>query len=158
MTIEYEYKMHRNLWDLIAQEKFQWFRIDENRKDREDFIAAIKTFIDNWGCAEFRDETYSSFRVFYRDDKVKEEMERIKSNRAQNKTAEATISSQTSIDTTEQRSSLTKPKKALNAYGDFYTKAYEPETLAKQLKRDATASAHARPIPGVPVEEDEDEF
>lgn len=158
MTIEYEYKMHRNLWGLIAQGKYQWFRIDENRKDREDFISAIKSFIDTWGCAEFRDTTYSSFRVFYRDNKVKEELERIKSNRTQNKAHRDTISSQTCVDTAKDVSCLTGPKKAPNAYGNFYTKAYEPEILAKQLKRDATAAANARPIPGASVEEDEDEF
>lgn len=158
MTIEYEYKMHHNLWDLISQEKFQWFRIDENRKDREDFIAAIRTFIDNWGCAEFRDETYSSFRVFHRDNKVKEEIEKIKSNRAQNKTHRDTISSQTCVDTTEERKSLTTAKNASQRYGDFYTKAYEPEILAKQLKRDAACAASSRGIPGVPVEDDDDEF
>lgn len=154
MTIEYEYRMHRNLWGLIAQERFQWFRIDEKRKDREDFIAAIKSFIDNWGCAEFRDESYSSFRVFQRPDKVQEELNRLASIQPYG----VTISSERYNDTTEQRSSPTEPKKALNAYGDFYTKAYEPETLAKQLKIDASAAAHARPIPGVTVEEDEDEF
>lgn len=154
MTIEYEYRMHRNLWDLISQERFQWFRIDEKRKDREDFISAIKSFIDNWGCAEFRDDTYSAFRVFLRPDRVQEEITRLASIQGLGDT----FSSKRYNDTTEQRSSPTEPKKSLNAYGDFYTKAYEPEILAKQLKRDATAAAHARPIPGVKVEEDEDEF
>lgn len=153
MTIEYEYKMHRNLWDLIAQERFQWFRIDEDRKDREDFIAAIKSFIDTWGCAEFRDETYSSFRVFQRPDKVQEEITRLASIQPYRDT----FSPERYVDAKKELSSLTEPKKALNSYGDFYTKAYEPETLAKQLKRDAASAAHARPIPGIETE-DEDEF
>lgn len=62
----YEYTMHRNLWDLIRDRKFNWFRIQPDRKDREQFIAAIKSFIDTWGCAEFLDDTYSKFRVFER--------------------------------------------------------------------------------------------
>ena len=62
----YEYTMHRNLWDLICDRKFNWFRIQPDRKDREKFIAAIKSFIDMWGCAEFLDDTYSKFRVFER--------------------------------------------------------------------------------------------
>lgn len=62
----YEYTMHRNLWDLIRDRKFNWFRIQPDRKDREKFIASIKSFIDNWGCAEFFDDTYSKFRVFER--------------------------------------------------------------------------------------------
>lgn len=64
--VVYEYTMHRNLWDLIRDRKFNWFRIQPDRKDMEKFIAAIKSFIDTWGCAEFLDETYSKFRVFER--------------------------------------------------------------------------------------------
>lgn len=62
----YEYTMHRNLWDLILDRKFNWFRIQPDRKDREQFIAAIKSFIDTWGCAVFLDDTYEKFRVFER--------------------------------------------------------------------------------------------
>lgn len=64
--VVYEHTMHQNLWDLIRDRKFNWFRIQPDRKDREKFIAAIKSFIDTWGCAEFLDDTYSKFRVFER--------------------------------------------------------------------------------------------
>lgn len=146
MTIEYEHKMHNNLWDLIAQWKFQWFRIDENRKDREDFISAIKSFIDNWGCAEFRDTTYSAFRVYERTDMVKQELERINKNKPRRdvKTPEVYI------DTKKELSSLTQAKNTVKSKG-IPGVCSSPE-LAK-----AVCEKHGVPYIGV-EEDDEDEF
>lgn len=49
-----------------------WYDIDVNRKDYSDFVEAIKKFIICWGIAEFRDDTFTKFRLFYRPNKVEE--------------------------------------------------------------------------------------
>lgn len=146
MTKEYEYKMHRNLWDLIAKERFQWFRIDEKRKDREDFISAIKSFIDNWGCAEFRDTTYSAFRVYERPNMVKQELERIN----QNKPHRDVKTHEVYIDTKKELSSPYKAKNTVKSKG-IPGVCSSPE-LAKSV-----CEKHEVPYVGV-EDDDEDEF
>lgn len=119
--IEYEQEIHRNLFKLVSERRFNWFRIDDTRNDRSWLIQAIKTFIDNWGCAEFNDDTYSKFRVFLRPDKVYEEM--------------------------EKRGLVKKQVVQKNYYGDFYTKAMLPESIMKQAEIFRKASSDSRSIP-----------
>lgn len=146
MTIEYEYMMHSRLWGLISQGKFQWFRIDEKRNDREDFISAIKSFIDNWGCAEFRDNTYSAFRVYERTDMVKQELERINENKPRRdvKTPEVYIDTKKELSLPQQAENTVKSKGIPGVCSS-------PE-LAKSV-----CEKHGVPYVGID-DDDEDEF
>lgn len=56
---EYEQKMFENLYNLTQLGK--WFVIKDDRKDREQFIAVIKKYIDTFGTIEFNGN-YTMFR------------------------------------------------------------------------------------------------
>jgi len=103
MSIEYKYKIWRNIFTLC--QRGQWYTIDPNRPDKEDFIEAVKDFIQQWGCAELSSD-FSSFRRTDPLDVINE-----------------------MLSFTNKR-----PERKIEAasYGDFYTKSYSDSEMKTQ--------------------------
>lgn len=60
MITDYEKKIHDNIWTKCELDK--WYKIQDNRPDRKEFIEAIISFNNYWGCAELSND----FRRFRR--------------------------------------------------------------------------------------------
>lgn len=123
MTIEYKYKIWRNVFMLC--QPYVWYSIDPNRKDYNDFIEALKDFHQQWGLLQFSND----FSMYMKIDPIVYMNEIISSD--------------------QRNTEVTDSKAESSRYGDFYTKAYEPDTLSKQTAKDH--QPELKPMPGLEV-------
>lgn len=84
--------------------KYKWYALDPNRNDYDKVLSALKKIIDIFGCVEFKDDNYDSYR---RCDSYAEVREYLQNqNTSDSERVESTISQKVNNTTTEEKELL----------------------------------------------------